>query len=107
MLYIQHFWWSTHFETNNLFEGVRVKKLTNFFEAARHIHKKYQMQKKWSKSVIPAIGSAKSNLQRHIEGSHRALYFQSRSQRNIEQQCTTTLCENGARAMYYLCTVGS
>ena len=64
MLYIQHFWWSTHFETNNLFEGVRVKKLTIFFEAARHIHKKYRMQKIWSKLVISALWSAESNLQR-------------------------------------------
>ena len=48
------------------------------------------MQKIWSKSVISALWSAESNLQRHIEGSHRALYFQSRSQRNIVQQCTTS-----------------
>ena len=46
------------------------------------------MQKIWSKPVISALWSAESNLQRHIEGSHRALYFQSRSQRNIVQQCT-------------------
>ena len=46
------------------------------------------MQKIWSKSVISALWSAESNLQRHIEGSHRAQYFQSRSQRNIVQQCT-------------------
>ena len=49
------------------------------------------MQKIWSKPVIWALWSAESNLQRHIEGSHRALYFQSRSQRNIAQQCTSQL----------------
>ena len=79
MPYVRHFWRSTQFGKNNHFEGVRVKKI---------IHKKYHMQKIWSKSVISALWSAESNLQRHIEGSHRALYFQSRSQRNIEQQCT-------------------
>ena len=51
------------------------------------------MQKVWSKSVIPALGSGESNLQRHIEDSHRALYFQSRSQRNIVQQCTRVLLD--------------
>ena len=51
------------------------------------------MQKIWFKSVISALWSSESNLQRHIEGSHRALYFQSRSQRNIEQQCTTDQCD--------------
>ena len=80
MPYVRHFWRSTQFGKNNHFEGVRVKKI---------IHKKYHMQKIWSKSVISALWSAESNLQRHIEGSHRALYFQSRSQRKIVQQCTT------------------
>ena len=57
-----------------------------------HIHIHYHMQNIWSKSVIPALGSAESNLQRHIEGSHHELYFQSRSQRNIvQQQCTNNL----------------
>ena len=70
--------------------GQSKQKWTKILEGARHIHKKYRMQKIWSKSVISALWSAESNLQRHIEGSHRALYFQSRSQRNIEQQCTNS-----------------
>ena len=90
MLHMQHFWKKHPLRKEWPFGGGQSKKkLTKFFEAARHIHKKYRMQKIWSKSVISALWSAESNLQRHIEGSHRALYFQSRSQRNIEQQCTS------------------
>ena len=89
MLCAQHFWKKHPLRIERPFWGGQSKKKwTKILEGARHIHKKYRMQKIWSKPVIWALWSAESNLQRHIEGSHRALYFQSRSQRNIEQQCT-------------------
>ena len=58
-----HFAYSPHFG----------KKWTTFFATARHIHKKYHMQKIWSKSVIPALGSGQSNLQRPVWGRHHQL----------------------------------
>ena len=51
---------SIHFGKNGLFEGVRVKKRTQFFEAARHIHKEYRMQKIWSARSFQPSGVAKA-----------------------------------------------
>ena len=53
--------------------GQSKKKWTKILEGARHIHKKYRMQKIWSKSVISALWSAESNLQRPMWGRHHQL----------------------------------
>ena len=67
-LHVQHFWKKHPLRKEWHFGGGQSKKkLTKNFEAARHIHKKkYRVQKIWSKSVISALGSGQSNLQRPV-----------------------------------------
>ena len=98
-----HNWWSTHYEcyaalcqkwgcsagttsilTNRevrdplrkktaLSEGKTEKNLSKFFWRLANTYKKYILQKNWVKTVIPALSSGRSNLQRPIWGCHRQL----------------------------------
>ena len=98
-----HNWWSTHYEcyaalcqnwgwsagttsilTNRevrdplrkktaLSGGKTEKNLSQFFLRLANTYKKYILQKNWVKTVIPALSSGRSNLQRPIWGCHRQL----------------------------------
>ena len=98
-----HNWWSTHYEcyaalcqkwgcsagstailTNRevrdplrkktaLSEGKTEKNLSIFFWRLANTYEKYILQKNWVKTVIPALSSGRSNLQRPIWGCHRQL----------------------------------
>ena len=98
-----HNWWSAHYEcfaalcqkcgssagsttilTNRevrnplrkktvLSGGKTEKNLSQFFLRLANTYKKYILQKKWVKTVIPALSSGRSNLQRPIWGCHRQL----------------------------------
>ena len=59
--------------------GKTEKNLSNFYLRLRDIHRKYILQKKWVKTVIPALSSGRSNLQRPIWGCHRQLDDQYRN----------------------------
>ena len=56
-----------------LSEGKTEKNLSNFFWRLANTYKKYILQKNWVKTVIPALSSGRSNLQRPIWGCHRQL----------------------------------
>ena len=53
---------------NVCFGGVKPKKLCKFFLWLYHVHKKYILQKNWSKTAIPALSSGPSNLPEPIYG---------------------------------------
>ena len=59
---------------NVSFGGVKHKKSgpNNFFRQV-HTYKKYILQKKWSKTVIPALSSGQKNLHPAIWGCHHQL----------------------------------
>ena len=103
MMLTHHDWWSAHYEcfaalcqkwgcsasttsilTNRevrdplrkktaLSEGKTEKNLSQFFLRLANTYKKYILQKNWVKTVIPALSSGRSNLQRPIWGCHRQL----------------------------------
>ena len=56
-----------------LSEGKTEKNLSKFFWRLANTYKKYILQKNWVKTVIPALSSGRSNLQRPIWGCHRQL----------------------------------
>ena len=53
--------------------GKTEKNLSKFFWRLANTYKKYIFQKNWVKTVIPALSSGRSNLQRPIWGCHRQL----------------------------------
>ena len=103
MMLTHHNWWSAHYEcfaalcqkcgssagsttilTNRevrnplrkktvLSGGKTEKNLSQFFLRLANTYKKYILQKNWVKTVIPALSSGRSNLQRPIWGCHRQL----------------------------------
>ena len=50
-----------------------AKNLSQFFWRLANTYQKYILQKNWVKTVIPALSSGRSNLQRPIWGCHRQL----------------------------------
>ena len=99
----QHNWWSSHYKCSAalrqnwgcsagttsiltsrevrdplrkktaLSRGKTEKNLSQFFLRLANTYKKYILQKNWVKTVIPALSSGRSNLQRPIWGCHRQL----------------------------------
>ena len=62
----------------------RQKKSAKFFLRLPDTYKKYILQKKWSKTVIPALSSGQHNLQTLIGGCHHQLDVSSKGRPTTE-----------------------